>query len=230
MRISPSGGKYIGQTVKWESDRWYSHKHEAFDKAHPNYNCLLSKAIRKYGADNFEKVILENNIPTEKLDEREIYWIEYHKSYYKDGQHGYNMTRGGYGKERQYNIEDIMKLWNEGKCILDIAKMLNACAPTISTYLKANGITNEEIEERRKSSLAIKNTPSKKIYQYTLEGTFIKEYNSLTSIRKEYACTNAISRVCRDKQYSAYGFIWSYIKDDVLIKKKVELLKEKKKK
>jgi len=97
MRISPSGGKYIGQTKYTEEERWKDHCQEAFQSNRKTYNTILSHAIRKYGADNFKVIILEDNLSNEDLNEREIYWIDYYKTYYKDNDYGYNMTRGGQG-------------------------------------------------------------------------------------------------------------------------------------
>ena len=67
MRISPSGGKYIGKTVKRENERWDNHVYEAYNINDINYNSLLNKAIRKYGAENFSVQILEDNISNENI-------------------------------------------------------------------------------------------------------------------------------------------------------------------
>lgn len=63
MRISPSGGKYIGQTILQEEKRWEGHYQESCYPKRTEYNSILNKAIRKYGKDNFEVRILEDNIP-----------------------------------------------------------------------------------------------------------------------------------------------------------------------
>ena len=124
MRISPSGGKYIGQTALQEEKRWERHYQESCSPKRKDYNSILNKAIRKYGKDNFEVRILEDNIPQEKLNEREAFWIEKYKTYYKDGNHGYNMTRGGDGVVR-YKAESFMELWNQGFSSGEIGKILN---------------------------------------------------------------------------------------------------------
>lgn len=156
MRISPSGGKYIGQTIKEEKDRWKDHIYEAYSQP-TCYNTLLSRAIRKYGPNNFSVQILQDNIPVEELNDREKYWIEFHNTYYKNNAHGYNMTLGGEGV-RKHNGKNFLQMWNEGKSIREISQELSIKRGTISAHLKNLGITTEEIYQRgiktlRKSKL-----------------------------------------------------------------------------
>jgi len=111
MRISPSGGKYIGKTVKNEAERWRDHDYEAHDINNKDYDSILNKAIRKYGSNNFSVIILEDNIPNDLLGEREIYWINFYNTYYLNNEHGYNMTYGGDGVAK-YNLTNFLPLWN----------------------------------------------------------------------------------------------------------------------
>lgn len=56
-----------------------------------------------------------------------------------------------------------------------------------------------------------------KIKKYTLDETFVKEYDSLKNIREQDNYTNAqlskISEVCRGKRKTAYGYIWKYVEN-----------------
>ena len=81
---------YIGQSND-VSNRLSQHRSETYRKY--NINKTLYKAIEKYGIDNFTFEIIECDLPNNKLDEREIYWINYYNSYNK----GYNDTLGGRG-------------------------------------------------------------------------------------------------------------------------------------
>lgn len=84
------GWSYIGQTV-------YNKKHREGSMC-KNYNkCIVFKnAIQKYGIENFNYEILEDNVPENLLDEREQYWIAYFHTYVGDPFcKGYNMTLGG---------------------------------------------------------------------------------------------------------------------------------------
>lgn len=82
---------YVGQSQQLE----IRHKqHTEYDPYNPNnreYNYPLSRGIRKYGKEEYELIILEDNIPKDQLNQREKYWIEYYNTYWE----GYNQTIGG---------------------------------------------------------------------------------------------------------------------------------------
>lgn len=85
-----NGKVYIGQTIKTLEER--HSKHICFAMTRNNHYAL-HKAFRKYGPDNFILEQIDTASTQEELDQKEIYWIEQHKSYGK----GYNMTPGGKG-------------------------------------------------------------------------------------------------------------------------------------
>lgn len=70
-----------------------------------------------------------------------------------------------------------------------------------------------------------------KIYQYDLEGNFVKEWESIHSAEKFYNTKGAISHSLKSKSMSSMGAIWSYIKQDKIenlqIKKTKKLLTTK---
>jgi len=81
--ISPNGKIYIGQT-KNLTKRIYSHK---------NNNSVFSNALKKYGIDNFEWQILNENLTKQQANMWERLWIFVEKS--NNREFGYNMTEGG---------------------------------------------------------------------------------------------------------------------------------------
>lgn len=147
MRTSPSGGKYIGQTILTEERRWKQHVWSAYYTGASDFNTYLSKAIRKYTPQQFTVTILEDNISNDKLNDREIYWIEYYHTFYKDKQHGYNLTRGG-GGLRLYTGQEFLDYWNEGLAVIEISEITGIGQTTISKHLKNLGITTDEINLR----------------------------------------------------------------------------------
>ena len=82
---------YVGQTINL-NNRHYRHiKIDPWDDTLKEYSYPLSRGIRKYGANNYELIVLEDNLLREQLNEREKYWIQYYDTYYN----GYNQSLGG---------------------------------------------------------------------------------------------------------------------------------------
>lgn len=82
---------YIGQTTKTLEERiyWYKKDIQLKKKVTP-----IIAAMRKYGIDNFNFQIIENNIEDQDvLDEKERYWIRYYDS--NNPEKGYNRDSGG---------------------------------------------------------------------------------------------------------------------------------------
>ena len=105
---SPSGKKYMGQTIGTVEERLRQHKKKSS-------NCtLLKRAAKKYGWDNMrtQTLIKCSNKQLDKIEK------EYIKLYNSLAPAGYNCTTGGETK-KQYSdftrkkISDSMKkLWN----------------------------------------------------------------------------------------------------------------------
>lgn len=83
-----NGMVYIGQTKQTLEQRDYKHQSQLND------NTYFHRAIKKYGRENFLLELVEDNIPFNKLDEKEKYYIDYFESFYVTGK-GYNLTQGG---------------------------------------------------------------------------------------------------------------------------------------
>lgn len=80
---------YIGQTINGLKRRVQSHISKA--KNTDIKTVKFHNALRKYKPEDWEWSIIESNIPKEHLDEKEIYYIDIHDTYYN----GYNSTLGG---------------------------------------------------------------------------------------------------------------------------------------
>lgn len=97
---------YIGQTSldppekRWRNGQGYQKQY-------------FYKAIKKYGWDNFEHIILEKNLTFEEANEREKYYIKIFNSL--DKNFGYNCTDGGKQIEKisKESIEKIKKSWTQ---------------------------------------------------------------------------------------------------------------------
>lgn len=83
--------KYIGFSVNIKG-RWNYHK--SFLNKNNHDNSYLQNSWNKYGENNFIFYILEE-CDKDKLEEREIYFIDLYQS--KDRDNGYNLSDGGNG-------------------------------------------------------------------------------------------------------------------------------------
>lgn len=97
---------YIGQTVSLEQRHKQHMLYDPNNKNTREYNYPLSRGVRKYGINEYELIILEDNIPLDKLDDREKYWIKYYNTYWD----GYNQTIGGTYPTKPIYSDDIIQL------------------------------------------------------------------------------------------------------------------------
>ena len=128
MTNEVSNKVYIGQTNNFEQ-RMRAHKSDASNPNSHNYYSHLSCAIRKYGWNNFNNVIIEEieDEDREKANEREIYYIEFYDS--ANREKGYNITFGGGGVSKPepfYEEKLTMSHLFTSEEIKDIQEMLRA--------------------------------------------------------------------------------------------------------
>ena len=82
---------YIGQTNNLDYRHRQHIKYDPYNSNNKEYNYPLSRGIRKYGENEYELIILEDNLRLDQLNDREIYWIKYYDTYFN----GYNQSTGG---------------------------------------------------------------------------------------------------------------------------------------
>ena len=71
--------------------------------------------------------------------------------------------------------------------------------------------SNYGTRTQRMSEKKVNGKLAKTVYQYTLDGEFIKEYPSTMEIQRLLNFRNGnISECCNGRRKSAYGFIWKY--------------------
>lgn len=126
-----NGKSYIGQSVDIKS-RWRQHRNTSSNSLNKNYEFSLYRAIRKYGLNNFNFVILEECEPS-LLNERKKYWIQYFDSY----KNGYNQDEGG------NNASHFIKLSKEK--ILEIIEILKVSKESSELIGKRFGVSGRTI-------------------------------------------------------------------------------------
>lgn len=205
---------YIGQTTQRPKDRWKDHKSKSKYK-----NNVLYKAIRKYGIDNFYMNIIEDNVPYEKLSEREIFWIEKYDSY----KNGYNMTIGGEGNGRLevYKIHivtnEILETYGSITSAakindLDISQLSKVCRKQAYSLGGYKWCYVDDYDYDYLKSLDIR-SKSRKIYQInSFTGVIIKTWNKEEDICNELGLNQpSLSKCLNGGNKTAGGYCWSYV-------------------
>lgn len=172
------------------NNKMYIGKDSKSDPKYLGSGTILKRAIKKYGKENFQKIILEDNIVNlDILNEREIYYINLFNA--TTNKNFYNISTGGGGGDNftnHPNKEDIRL-----KCIK------NWKAPIYTDEL------------RKKLSEAQK----KPIYKFDKSGSIICKYESIEEAAKDNNIKNKgnICLVADGKRNFTGGFRWSYNTD-----------------
>jgi len=206
-----NGKVYIGKS-KNIANRLGQYKYYMKVKSSPNMHLIAS--IEKYGIENFTFSIIEE-IDETLLNEREIYWIKYYDS--TDRKRGYNKTFGGDGMRATLEIR--LKISNsllnvkhsdERRKNSSLSKLGVKHSPEHNKNIgKAQNVRYKDPDEREKQGIALR----KSVYQYNLNGNFIKEWDSVVNASKELNIhASIISKSIRgyENRKSAGGYLWSY--------------------
>ena len=227
LHKSPSGKVYVGITKKRRvKDRWDN------GNGYRN-NIIFYRAINKYGWDNIEHIVLFNNLTESRAKSLEIDLIRH----YKNLGISYNITDGGEGtcgwipsKETRRKISSSLK----GRVIPKEVRV------KISKTLKGRPISKEHIDIIKKThtgKLVSKETrqklreinlgkkhsnetkrkigllSAKPILQFSLNGEFIREWESASeAARALNKSSSSITQCCnkRANYNTAYGYKWEY--------------------
>ena len=181
---------YIGQTIHPER-RYKRHLNDAFKE---KVDTHFYRALRKYGTANFTYEVLET-VETCKLNEKEIYWIDYFDSYYN----GYNETKGGSGTSGFKWSKEAKQKHSERMTIINRQNFAGRVSPNKGKHFRPK--SNEE-----------KAKVSKKVFQYTLTGEFIKEWPSTAECARNGYNQGHIASCCRGDKRQYKGYIWVYTK------------------
>lgn len=225
--------QYVGQTcnkygMKGRAKNGSGYRSGAF------YN-----AIKKYGWNNFDGIVLKDNLTKEEANYWETYYIKKYRTCidYEDC-NGYNMTEGGDGGEMlgyHHTDETKEKISNYFK-----GRFVGELNPMYGVH--DNHICNEDghlpKEIRDKLSVAMKNrfkedkefadkmqsyneNKMRAVNQYDLKGNFIKQFKSRNEAYHETGiCAATIHKVCKrlitkngSLSRTAGGFQWRFADD-----------------
>lgn len=186
-----NGKKYVGQTT------CFHRRMKTYRYTYPN--AYMEHAVNKHGLDNFDITILERDVPLDKLDEREQYWLDYYQSY--DADKGYNICKVAGTTEGVTHTEE----WRQEH----------------SEWLKDKWATDEEYRKFWHDKMSGENN-----YFYGKDCSGDKnghakavlcvELNKIyTTVNEASKCSGTsrqnISHVLNGRQETAGGYHWEYV-------------------
>ena len=221
--------KYIGQSVNIYS-RWSSHKGELNRNCH--HNGHLQNSWNKYGEDNFKFYIIEK-CSKEKLDEREIYYIDTFKTL--DDEFGYNDKNGGQDgtisiEANERRSKSLKKYYEENP---DKREEISKRAfkqwadPTIKAKIlgKNNGMygrthtkeARQKISEAQKGHVA-KHRNKTPVLCVELNKIFEDAVIACKELGINTSSTGSIHEICRgESKYrkTVGGYHWQYLENNI---------------
>ena len=192
IRNTVNGKCYVGQTRQALSQRWNKHRTRP--------DGILKLAFASHGLDKFEfSVICE--IPNEELNDREVREISERRTL---APNGYNLQTGGGAfaqhEETKRRISEANKISHLG------VKLSPEHAMRIREGQKASdNMSHPRSEDVRQRDKEIKKDKMKPVDQYTLDGAFMKTWDSVRGTG-----VNRVRDCCSLRQKQASGFVWRW--------------------
>ena len=190
---------YIGQTIKTVQKRFTQHKNNSNKEYFSQI--VLYKAFNKYGIENFVCEEIEE-VPNDKLDEREKYWIEYYDSYFN----GYNSTLGGRTTQLyNWDTDDIIEKYMILKSTRAVATEIGCDHSTIDRILNENGVKRFTPSQQQSKPLYFKKKDEIHHFETTREAAEWLIENGITKMTNPNLVRQEITnRIRNNKKY--FGF------------------------
>lgn len=103
-------------------------------------------------------------------------------------------------------LQNVLKLWNEGKSVGEIQIILN-----INDNTTTHALDKLQIDGKERIKRSAGKYHQKKVYQFDKKGNFLNEYESVAEAERQTNVHHGnIVRVCKGERKSAGGFKWSY--------------------
>lgn len=215
-----NGKYYIGQTVQ-KNPSWRWNHGKGYSKNQPKF----WGAIQKYGWENFEHLILEEDIPEDLLDEKETYWIKKYNA--NNPKLGYNILAGGkstpltqkqkkiradkLAKWRQNNpeasrksIEAMQNYWKEHPD--EKKEILKKAAQAGKEYWQEHPDEKKKVLEKMHNNA--REIRSKQVICLETQEVFFSAREASLKLGLNPA---SISKACTGKVKTAKGHHWQYI-------------------
>ena len=228
MHICPNGKRYIGITKQKPEKRWNNGKGYLANE-------YFTNAIKKYGWENIEHIILFTNLTKCEAENKEIELIKYYKS--NNRKYGYNIQNGGntigtHSKETKLKISKA----NKGKIRNQEFKIKNSknkkgnknlfgychteeSKRKISEAQKGNkNCLGRILSQETRNKISISHLKSEKKNKYKKSVICIEtniKYNSIKEAGRILQINSrSIQKVCKGERQTAGKLHWKFAKEE----------------
>lgn len=212
-----NGKVYIGQTYQ-DLEKRFGCNGAGYKQCTAFYH-----AIQKYGWYNFDHILLEEGINTkEDANERERHYIKLYDS--TDNSKGYNIQLGGYEHGNlckpvyQYDMDGTYIRCHDS--VSDAERAVGTSHISMCCNNDRNSAGGYRWSYDKVDNLGEYIVParvyrySKMVYQYSVDGNFIKEWKNINEALNYFGSNNynGIALCCDGFISSSMGFQWRYEK------------------
>ena len=192
--IFPNGKRYIGQTRQGAEGRFrggYGYKEQ-----------LVYRAIEKYGWENVIHKIIMDCLTFEEANIAEQFWIWWYNT--TNPMFGYNIAKGGQCG-CTWNVSDHQKN-------LASNEMKNQWKNNRDFWMEAikrgaQKRVGSVVSEKAKYNRMLKNTQRYCVSQFSLDGEYIRDWESMSQVERELGISN-VKKCINGKRKTAGGFVW----------------------
>lgn len=208
---TPSNKKYIGIT-----------KNSLKQRLKSGYNKYFTNAINKYGYENIQIEILEENLSLEEASQKERYYIHLYDTTNRDK--GYNITSGGEGGQGFYDYYEVAEYYKKSNYnFKETLNYFQCQSKTLLNILELYGFDRKEIVSQLNRQRYIEQNKNVAVIQYDLSGNYIQDYITVQDAAKAVGLLqpHGIIEVCKNERNKAGGYYWRFRQDYDVIPKKI---------
>ena len=220
FKNSKSNKIYIGSASKTSGNlrakgfcgRWQKHLHSLRNDKH--HSISLQNSYNKHGESNIVFIVLEE-CDSNLCIIREQFYIDSYDSYnnghngrpnassnlgFKQNENFKKAIYDKYKKIRDSYYEEVNELYKKNKTTREISKILNISRGMISKIFKENDIQGKNTAYYKK----------KKLFQYKMDGKFIKKWDNINSCCYSLGIkSNTVRDVLRGRSRHSKNFYFS---------------------
>lgn len=188
-----NGKRYVGITSQKVEYRWN------YGRAYSG-NSYFSSALKKYGWENFEHLVLFDRLTEAEAKEKERELIARWQT--TDRAHGYNITSGGESGSGFVPPDELRRRWSE------VRTGTRRSDETKARMSKSSAFRRPEVIQKCAES------KYKRVSAFTQDGKYICTYDSILQAADRLGLTDAqrkhITDCCRGSRKTAGGYQWNY--------------------